>query len=250
MKVKSTTLPCRRYRIDLESWRSNVASNFSTLELRMQNYLQKPEQVNSWYHAPFDFRQDYAARKSFGLCLLPAYIHAKKLGQHSQWLTSIVYGRDFEEDPDEDMKRFLWKSLPDDAGCLLRRNTLANLTLSMHISDSKVRIKGFIAEHGTAEAAVCRGFLQQALESFLERVLKHPTAVVAVIQKESWLEELLHAVVLWTRLNCLPFQFLAVHAPFTPYIPFSIAPEAEPCAELRPWADSLSWVYPEREYHE
>ncbi|KAE9393947.1 hypothetical protein BT96DRAFT_943520 [Gymnopus androsaceus JB14] len=233
--------------IDLESWQANVASKFYSL--------------------------------SFGLALLPAYVHAKKLGQianffhqttymwlfafpedctpgrkvlaqHTDRLTRIIYCGDFDEDLDEDIKRFLWKSLPDDANHLLRHNTLANLTLSLHIADSKLKIKAFMAEHGSEQAAKYWGMLQQALESFLERVLKHPTATVATIQKETWSKELSHAVVSWMRLNRLPFTFLTVHTPFPPYVPFSIAPEDELCSELRPWADGLRWVYPGGQYDE
>lgn len=119
--------------------------------------------MNSQCYGLYDFRQDHTARKSFGLSLLPAYIHAKKLGQatdffhqatylwlftfpedctpgrkplnqHTKRLLSVVYSKDYEEDPDEDVKHFLWKCLPDDPERILRRDTLANLTLSSHIS--------------------------------------------------------------------------------------------------------------------
>ncbi|KAE9396950.1 hypothetical protein BT96DRAFT_996225 [Gymnopus androsaceus JB14] len=77
--------------MDLESWQANVASNFSSPEPRLQDYLPRPERVNSQYHGLFDFRQDYAARKSFGLSLLPAYVHAKKLGQGAKFFHQATY---------------------------------------------------------------------------------------------------------------------------------------------------------------
>lgn len=48
----------------------------------------------------------------------------------------MIYRGDYEEDPDEDIKRFLWQTLPDDSERLHRRDTLANLTLSGHLSVS------------------------------------------------------------------------------------------------------------------
>lgn len=85
----------------------------------------------------------------------------------------------------------------------------------------------------------------KALRAFLERAVAHRTVIVAQIQKPSWSEELTSAVLSWTRLNRLPFEFLSVHAPFHPYFPFLVPPEMEPCSELRPWSDDLAWVYPE-----
>lgn len=60
----------------------------------------------------------------------------KPLNEQSYRLRSMIYGGDYEEDPDEDIKRFLWQTLPDDSERLHRRDTLANLTLSGHLSVS------------------------------------------------------------------------------------------------------------------
>lgn len=58
----------------------------------------------------------------------------KPLDQQSYRLLSVVYSRDYEEDPQEDINRFLRQSLPDDSERLRRRDTLADLTLSGHLS--------------------------------------------------------------------------------------------------------------------
>lgn len=95
--------------------------------------------------------------------MLPAYVHAKENGElidfiheatycwlfafpedaspgrkplnlQSYRLRHMIYGDGYEEDPDEDIKRFLWQLLPDNSERLHRRDTLANLTLSENLS--------------------------------------------------------------------------------------------------------------------
>ncbi|KAE9396953.1 hypothetical protein BT96DRAFT_996228 [Gymnopus androsaceus JB14] len=280
-KRRSFASAKRRYNIDLYAWKENIARfpDCALQEPRKQDYvglITDTTNPSQRIHHSFDFHQDFIARKSLALYLLPSYVHAKKLGQvarflreaaytwlfvfpedctpgckpidqHSNRLTAIVYCDDYPKDPEENLKRFLWRTLPDNAERIHRHDTLANHTIAMQTQEAGLRIRQYILEHGTAEAAENRGFLEVAIYRFLRKAEKISNATVTPIQKDTWGNKLSFAFGCWSLRYLLPFTFLSVHVPFSHYLPFTNAPEMEPCSELHPWDDNLAWVYPEHD---